>query len=69
MHYLYQVMLLETCVQPIGLLALQRIYKYITKVKNMSNHRLPRLAWNVRCKVQKKSKILSSGWVVDIRKW
>ena len=57
--------------RPIELLALQRVYKYITKVKNMPNHRLPHLAWNVGCKLQKnhKSKILSSGWVVDIRKW
>ena len=37
----------------------------------MLNHRLPHLAQKVRCKLQKnhKSKILSSGWVVDIRKW
>ena len=37
----------------------------------MLNHQLPRLAWNVGCKLQKnhKSKILSSSWVVDIRKW
>ena len=44
--------------------------RYITKVKNMPNHRLPHLAWNVGCKLQKnnKSKILSSGWVVEIRK-
>ena len=37
----------------------------------MPNHRLPQLAWNVGCKLQKnhKSKILSSDWVVDIKKW
>ena len=47
-----------------------RIYRYITKVKNMPNHRLPHLAWNVGCKVQKvhMSKILSFGWVIDIEK-
>ena len=41
------------------------------KVKNMPNHRLPHLAWNIGFKLQKnhKSKILSSGWVVDIKKW
>ena len=39
-----QVMLVETGVRPIELLALQRVYKYITKVKNMPNHRLPHLA-------------------------
>ena len=37
----------------------------------MPKHRLPYLAWNVGGKPQKnhKSKILSSGWVLDIRKW
>ena len=37
----------------------------------MPNHRLPHLSWSVGCTLQKnhKSKILSSGWVVDIRKW
>ena len=41
------------------------------QVENMPNHRLPHLAWNVGCELQKnhKSRILSSGWVVDIRKW
>ena len=35
----------------------------------MPNHRLPDLAWNVEYKLQKnhKGKILSSGWVVDIK--
>ena len=37
----------------------------------MPNHRLPRLVWKVGCKLQKNqnSKILSYGWVVDIKKW
>ena len=37
----------------------------------MPNHRLPHLFWNVGCKLQKnhKSKILSSGWVIDIKNW
>ena len=49
----------------------QRVYRYITKVKNMPNHQLSHMAWNVGCKLQKnhKSKFLSSSWVVDIRKW
>ena len=49
---------------------MQRIYKYITKVKNMLDHRLLKQAWN-GCKVQKtnKTKILSCGWVLEIRKW
>ena len=64
-------MLLEIGGQPIDIFAHQNVYRYITKVKNLSNHRLPHLAWNVGCKLQKnhKSKIILSGWVVDIRKW
>ena len=63
-------MLLEAGVQPIELLALQRVYKHITKVKNMLNHPLPHHAWIVGGKLQKnhKNKIMSYGWVVDIRK-
>ena len=64
----YQVMLLETSA---WIFALQRVYRHITKVKNMSNHRLPHLAWSVGYKLQRnqKSKILSCGGVVDIKKW
>ena len=40
----YQVMLLEKGVQPIEILALDRLYRYVTKVKRMPNHRLPHLA-------------------------
>ena len=41
------------------------------KVKNIPNHRLPKQACNIGCKVQKSSKrsILSIGWVLDIMKW
>ena len=44
---------------------------YITKVKNTCDHRLPKQVRNIGCKVQKsnKSKILLSGWVLDIMKW
>ena len=34
----YQVMLLKIGVRPIELLTLQRVYKYITTVKNMLNN-------------------------------
>ena len=55
---------------PIEGLAMQRVYEYITKVMNMPDHRLHKQARNIRCKVQKtnKSKIISSGWVLDIMK-
>ena len=60
----YQVMLLETNVGPIEIFVLWRVYRYITKVKNMTN-----IYYHI-CKLQKnhKSKIVSSGWVVDIKK-
>ena len=66
----YQVMLLEIGVQPIEILAQQRVYRYNTKVKNIPNNILSQLAWNVGCNLQRnhKSKILSFGWVVDILK-
>ena len=64
----YPIMILETSAQPIEVLAMQRVYKYITKVKNMLDHRLPKQAWNIGCKVQKtnKRKILSSHEVLNI---
>ena len=67
----YFVKLLETHAQPIEVLAMQIVHKYITKVKNMPNHRLPKQKWTIGCKVQKtnNSKILSSCWVLDIMKW
>ena len=42
-------------------LAMKNAYKYMTKVKNMPNHRLPKQAWNIGFTVQKtnKTKILS----------
>ena len=50
---------------------LHRVYIYIKNVKNTPNHRLLHLAWNIGCKLQKnrKNKIVSSCWVVDIKKW
>ena len=48
-------MLLEIDVGPIEMV-LQRVYKYILEVKNMPNHRLPHLVWNVGCKLQKNHK-------------
>ena len=64
----YQVMFLETGVRPIEILALHRLYRYITKFKNMPNPILAQLVWNVGCKLPKnhKRKIPSSSWVVDM---
>ena len=48
----YFVKLLETHAQPIEVLAMQIVHKYITKVKNMPNDmKLPKPAWNIRYKV------------------
>ena len=52
-----QIMLLETGVRQIEISALQRVYRYITKVKNIPHHRLPHLSWNVRCKLQKNHRV------------
>ena len=48
-----------------------RLYKYITKLKNRTNHILPKQAWRIGFKVQKtiKSKILSSLQMLNIMKW
>ena len=52
----YLVMLLETGARPMEVLTMQRKYKYITKVKNMFDHGLPKQAWNIGCKVHKNKK-------------
>ena len=44
------------------------IHRYIIRVKYMLNHILRNLAWIVGCKLNHKTKILSSSWVVDIKK-
>lgn len=64
-------MLLETGKRPLEMQALQRVHRYLIKLKLMPDHRLPYIAWNVGCKPQKtnKSKFLSSSLVQDIRKW
>ena len=48
----YPIMLLETSAQPINVLVIQRVYRYIAKVMNMLDHRLPRQARNIGCNVQ-----------------
>ena len=67
----YSVMLLETGNRPLEMKALQRMYKYIVKVKMMPTTRIPHMAWDVGCAPQKtnKSKFLSSSLVQDIKKW
>ena len=50
---------------------MERVVKYMLKMRQSPSHRLPRIAWEASKKVQKmhKSKILSSGWMQDIKKW
>ena len=43
----YLIILLETYAQPIEVLTIQSADKYITKVKNMLKHKLPKQAWNI----------------------
>ena len=65
------MMLLETGKRPLEIQAMQRVQRYIMKLKMMPEHRIPSIAWKVGCKPQKtnKSKFLSSRLVLDIRKW
>ncbi|MCO5612798.1 hypothetical protein L7F22_067069 [Adiantum nelumboides] len=67
----YSMMLLETRHRPLEMLALQRMHRYLLKVKLMPHNRLPHIAWEVGCKPQKnhKSKFLTSSLVEDIKKW
>eukprot|EP00249_Psilotum_nudum_P028407 c37470_g1_i1 orf=112-294(+) len=41
----YSILLLETGCLPIEIHALKRVLKYITKIRNMGNDRLPKKAW------------------------
>lgn len=67
----YSIMLIETGTRPIELRALERVFKYIKKVKTMKPQRLPMKAWEASKRPQKtnKSKMLSSGWWQDIKGW
>ena len=50
---------------------MERVVAYMFKVKKSPSHRLPRIAWEARKKIQNthKSKILCSGWMQDMEKW
>ena len=63
-------MLLETGAWSMEVLPMQRVYNYITEVKNMPDHKLPKKAWNVGCKVRKTNKIqiISFGRMLDVVK-
>ena len=66
----YLVMVLKIGAQPIEVLDMQRVYMYITKVKNMLDHRLPKQAWNIGCKLQKIIREIFSHLVRCLRlKW
>ncbi|MCO5564118.1 hypothetical protein L7F22_017774 [Adiantum nelumboides] len=52
-------------------MGMERVVEYMIKMRQNLSHRLPTIAWEASKKVQKthKSKILSSGWMKDIKKW
>ena len=58
-------MLLETSAQVIGVLDMQNIYEYITKVKNMLYHKLQKQTWNIGFKVQKTNNSKISSYLVS----
>ena len=67
----YSMLLLESGCLPIEYYGLVRTLRYIQKVKSMPQNRLPHQAWEI-CKKPKKnhkSKFLTSGWMLDIKKW
>lgn len=67
----YPLLLLETGTLPIEILGMERVVEYVVKLQQHPTHRLPKVAWEASCKLQKthKSKILSTGWMQDISKW
>ena len=64
-------MLLETGCRPIEFHAMIRVIDYVWKISGWKCSRLPKAAKEVSIKIQKnhKSKILSSGWMLDIQTW
>ena len=67
----YPLLLLETGNLPIEVMGMERVVEYMIKIQQYPAHRLPRLSWEASCKTQKthKSKILGTGWMLDISKW
>ena len=67
----YMLLLLESGSLPIEVLGMQRVVEYMLKTRDSPLHWLPKIAYEASQKVQKtsKSKILSSGWMLDIKKW
>ena len=67
----YRLLLLETGTLPIEIMGIERVTAYMLKVKTSPQNRLPHIAWEASNKVQKthKSKLLSTGWMLDISKW
>ena len=67
----YATMLLETGCRPIEFHAMIRVIDYVWKISGWKCSRLPKAAKEVSIKIQKnhKSKILSSGWMLDIQTW
>ena len=66
----YVIMLLETERRPIEMYAMIRVLRYITRVRQMDDNRLPKRAWGASTRLQKtlKSKVLSTGWVLDMQR-
>ena len=67
----YSILLLETAHRCIEMQALLKVFHHIYKVEKMNDNRLSQKAWESSSRLQKnyKSKVLSSGWELDIRGW
>ena len=67
----YVLLLLETSRRPIEVYAMIRVLRYVICIRQMYDGRLPKKAWAASTCLQKtrKSKVLSTGWVLDMHKW
>ena len=50
---------------------MMRVVRYLVKFHHMNDARFPKGSWKLSMKPQKnyKSKLLATGWMIDIRKW
>ena len=67
----YILLLLEIGRRPIGVYAMVWVLRYEIHIHQMDDNRLSKKAWAASTCLQKtrKSKVLSTRWVLDIHKW
>ena len=65
------LLLLEIGRRPIEAYAMIRVLRYAIRVRQIEDNKLPKRAWDASTRLQKtrKSKVLATGWVLDMQKW